>query len=122
MKRKKQHSKGKKRPRKWHRSGKANSIRGYRSLKKMEKLFAKLEEKVYRVDVEFPIDNESDGYKYLSFHEGLETDMRKLVQKMRGVGMGGRLVLLDGTPDGNVEETWGSPARLAAARKIENRP
>jgi hypothetical protein len=75
------------------------------------------ERKFFRVDIEFPF---NESFKYVCLFEMLDEEaMKKNIQKLKVAGMGGRIALLDGTPDGKVQETWGSVERVAAAEKEE---
>src|SRR6266704_3704066 len=44
---------------------------------------------------------------------------RQMVEDLKMIGCGGRLILLDGTPEVQIVLTWGSVERTAAAEKIE---
>ena len=73
--------------------------------------------KYYRIDVEFPSEH---GFSYqVLFALTKEENMKKQVAKLKEAGMGGRLVFLDGTPDGQVVEQWGSVERVAEAERLE---
>jgi hypothetical protein len=48
-----------------------------------------------------------------------ETEAQEKADEMKLIGVGGRIVHLDGTPEGKVTQTWGSVERAAAAEKIE---
>lgn len=74
---------------------------------------------VYRVDLEEPQVSVKSGrvwkYIYKLSLQGDEKTTEKQVQLLKSIGMGGRLVELDGSPDGKIVETWASQARLEIA-------
>ena len=62
-------------------------------------------------------------YTYTAFTQNLgmsETEAQEKADEMKAMGIGGRIIHLDGTPEGKVVSTWGSVERTAAAEKIEN--
>ena len=77
----------------------------------------------FRVDLEAPKVNQTTGltnYTYVaSGYAFEEAQVRRVVEELKQMGIGGRLVQLDGTPDGTVVERWGSVARVGEAEKIE---
>lgn len=80
----------------------------------------------FRVDLEIPLLNsnkELEGYTWAEYtpRRGTEEQMaRALAENLKRMGAGGRLVELDGTPDGKVIETWASVGRVGAAAQVEN--
>ena len=84
-----------------------------------------IELEFYRVDIEMKHYNgtileyyfqtfSKDGGEDLSVAETVVRDMKEL-------GQGGRLVLLDGTPEGKIVETWPSVTRAMELAKIEQK-
>jgi hypothetical protein len=60
------------------------------------------------------------GYTYTQLTKVItETEARAQMQDLKLTGVGGRLIHLDGTPQGNVVERWGSAGRLVDAEKTE---
>jgi hypothetical protein len=78
----------------------------------------------YRVEMEVvsrAADN-SIQYTYSAITQELgmsETEAQEKADEMKAMGIGGRIVHLDGTPDGHATVTWGGVERTAAAEKIE---
>jgi len=61
-------------------------------------------------------------YTYAPYGENVGLSELEALEKqdeLKVLGIGGRVVHLDGTPDGKVIATWGSIERTAAAEKIE---
>ena len=81
-------------------------------------------EKYYKVQLEVSSKNLATGlteYTYTdqSKHPVSDTVAQQQMDEMKSIGVGGRIVLLDGTPDGAVQVTWGSVDRTASAEKVE---
>jgi hypothetical protein len=78
----------------------------------------------YRVELEVA-SKAGDGtmqYTYAPYGQSSgvsETEAQTAADEMKSLGIGGRIVHLDGTPEGKVLQTWGSVERAAAAEKIE---
>lgn len=79
----------------------------------------------YRVDVEVAsrVSGGVTQYTYTpceKSQQGLsEEEAHLMADEMKAIGIGGRIVHLDGTPEGKVTLTWGSVERTAAAEQIE---
>lgn len=58
-------------------------------------------------------------YTYTTGEVVPEEQARCRMEGMKLMGMGGRLVLMDGSPDGKIQATWGNVDRMAAAEKAE---
>jgi len=93
--------------------------------KKKKKVLAVLAKpEFYKVELEVA-HQKADGtteYTYAehSTRTGVsDTVAQELADGLKAIGCGGRIIHLDGTPDGAVTETWGSVARTAAAEKVE---
>lgn len=91
--------------------------------KKVTAVLAKPE--FYRVELEV-MSRAADNtvqYTYAPFvkgHEQVEEAAANLImEEMKAMGIGGRIIHLDGTPDGKITTTWGSVERTAAAEKVE---
>lgn len=81
----------------------------------------------YKVDVEVK-HTDGDGkvlqyyYKEMSSRGGEEGSAADLiVTDLKRLGQGGRLILLDGTPEGKIIETWPSVTRALEIAAIENK-
>ncbi len=88
------------------------------SKKKAESKPAKRWE-MYRVDME---KLEGAAYRFIPHPEAMSIDeesARALTDKLKIMGIGGRLVHLDGTPDGVVVESWAGIGRVCDATVIE---
>jgi hypothetical protein len=76
----------------------------------------------YRVDVEVP-HHKPDGtteYTYTPQKSDVSEELAKeMGDGLKAMGIGGRIVHLDGTPDGKVIVIWGNVEREAEAEKIE---
>jgi hypothetical protein len=82
-------------------------------------------EKLYKVQLEVASKSVQTGlteYTYAD-HESREsvTDAvaQEMMDSMKLIGIGGRIIELDGTPEGKVCVTWGSVERTAEAEKVE---
>jgi hypothetical protein len=80
----------------------------------------------FRVDLEIPLLNskkELEGYTWAEYtpRRGTDEQMAKaLAENLKRMGTGGRLVELDGTPEGKIVESWAGVGRVGAAATIEN--
>jgi len=87
------------------------------------KVYATVKEEFYRVDTEVPMSNQRTGETTFTYTTGSEvTDEQTAHIRMEGLkmcGIGGRLVHLDGTPDGKIISVWGNVDRMAAAERRE---
>lgn len=78
----------------------------------------------YRVELEVA-SKAGDGttqYTYSAVTQQLEMseeEAQKQMEEMKAMGIGGRLIHLDGTPEGKIITTWGSVERTAEAEKVE---
>lgn len=76
----------------------------------------------YNVQIEVP-SKTKDGmteYTYSNVLEGVESlQATEKQEELKAMGCGGRVIHLDGTPEGAIISTWGSVERVAAAEKIE---
>jgi len=73
----------------------------------------------YRVDQEYRVGNR---YLYRNFTSELgmpEENARRISLLLQRIGLGGRLVHLDGSPHGNVVDCWGGVDRVAEAKRRE---
>ena len=73
----------------------------------------------FRVDQEY-----RDGGRYLyrkfTSEAGVREDVAKrIATALQRIGIGGRLVMLDGTPDGKEVDRWGGVDRVAEAKRKE---
>lgn len=79
-------------------------------------------EEWYRVDTEVPR-IERPGQSSYTYTEGSmfpsEEEARRTMEGMKLIGVGGRLVHLDGSPDGRVVASWGDVERMAEAERLE---
>lgn len=76
----------------------------------------------FRVDMESPILNPQNGttsYTYSASSYGEETLCRNSMAELKQMGIGGRLVKMDGSPDGQVVEKWGGVGRVLEAEVVE---
>jgi hypothetical protein len=75
---------------------------------------------LYRVEMEQMNDS---GYGFVPADPAnLELEEPKAQAKadeLKMLGVGGRLILLDGTPDGTVTESWGGVGKVLAASAVE---
>lgn len=80
---------------------------------------------MYRVDLELTLYDKGHRFKGCQYVEytsrkGAEEDFaRSLMAHLKRNFCGGRLVLLDGTPDGHIVETWGGIGRVLEAEETE---
>lgn len=88
--------------------------------KKVTAILAKQE--WYKVELEVA-SKAGDGtmqYTFADHTSGVtEEQARESADGLKAIGCGGRIIHLDGTPDGKVILTWGSVDRTAAAEKVE---
>lgn len=98
----------------------------YPKPKKKKVLAVLAKPEFYKVELEVA-HQKADGtmeytYSELSSSSRLgisDTAAQELADGLKAIGCGGRIIHLDGTPDGTVTSTWGSVARTAAAEKVE---
>lgn len=87
------------------------------------KVYATVKEEWYRVDTEIPSVDRKTGltsYTYTNSPPPMdEQAARRVMEGMKLIGVGGRLIHLDGTPDGKLVATWGNVERMAQAEKQE---
>ena len=84
------------------------------------KVMAVRKEVYFRVDTEVPtVQKGVTNYTYTTGAVVPEEQARNTMEGMKLMGMGGRLVHMDGTPDGKIHATWGNVDRMAAAERVE---
>jgi len=92
--------------------------------KKKEKvvLAVMAEERPFRLDMEVATHNQTDGttsYSLVPRMWGGEDKLKEAAEGFKKIGVGGRLVHQDGTPDGTIIEEWFGVDRLAEAKAKE---
>jgi len=92
-----------------------------KSPKKPEsKVIAVMSQDQYRVDMETPVTGQKEGFAYAIKIAATDAqDAHGIMAELKNIGVGGRLVKLDGTPEGVVVERWGSIGRVLNAETIE---
>lgn len=82
-------------------------------------------DELYRLDMEISLKGSGIGAPITGWswaegrYIGDETMCRALMDNWKIAGLGGRLVRLDGTPDGEIIEQWSSIGRLEWAKAQE---
>jgi len=79
-------------------------------------------EEWYRVDTEVRVTDTlgAVGYIYTVGQEvSSEEQARNTMEGMKLIGVGGRLLHLDGTPAGKILATWGNVEQMAEAERLE---
>lgn len=85
-------------------------------------------EKLYKVQMEVSSKNLQTGltqYAYTDHQvpqsKGPVNDIRaqEIMEEMKAIGVGGRIILLDGSPEGIEQVKWGGVERTAEAEKVE---
>lgn len=92
---------------------------------KKEKREPQIPDTYYRVDMECSDVDKATGHKkywFIEYYPGRDGTMdeqmaRSIAESLKKIGQGGRLIELDGTPEGKVLETWGGVGRLEQAEK-----
>ncbi len=84
---------------------------------------------LYRVDMEcssFDLTEHEMTYGFAPYYPGRsgtvdEAMARSVMDSLKRIGQGGRLVEVDGTSDGKVLETWGGVGRVSQAEEEEKK-
>lgn len=90
--------------------------------KVVEKKVAVPQTEFYRADMEVPQVNLKTGVTEYAYTDGPaqeEVKARDSMEQLKAMGVGGRLIKLDGSPDGEVVERWGGVGRVLEASTVE---